>query len=377
MTTKEITQFETADIYDYPGRRNESNLITDGKEVIDVAKNSTKALEEIDAYLREKGLPELKDRIPVIAYGANSNPFKLSTKFNKFPVSGTEVSESEMLTVPIVYGEISGSDVVWHGRPGQTGSYFAELYEGEETVETTVKVGVEFLTTEQLSIMHTTEGETYNVTVLKDVDLGDGNTVDALAYTAAESSILLDEQQRPISVAGIEREGATSEVMTPYEAVEYTLADAVVQAAIGEKTPEEYATEVAPMKLAEKKARQAAVQEALRVSGKSRSMRHEATDTQNYGRANFVSLPRGIHGRTSDHSIELMETSLARIRPTNEELAGRVRVFDEKRPAASDTERTRATDPIELMRFQATRDLTDPKRAEALARRLPHVKVTR
>lgn len=301
------------------------------------------------------------------------SPF--ATKFTSYELEHTQVNEEEMLTVPCLYGHIEGSDVVWHGRPTQTGSYFSELYKGEETKDTKVQVVVQFLTTEQLAALHTTEGETYNITVLKNIDLGNGVEIDGVAYAAGESSILLDDQGRPISVKGVQRRDAQTDVKSAREALEYTLSNTAVKDAIGEYTPDSYALEGTGLPLSEKRRRQERVEQALEQSQKSRPMTHEASFDNNYGRANFISLPKGLHGtHAGPHQLELMEQSLARLRQPREITEERLRQRKIERPHESEGVARRKLDIVERLRYQAHRDLMDERRAEALAHRTSSVK---
>ena len=365
-----VSSYERQGIFDYPGTRHDGNFITDGVEVIDIPQDPFRALEAADEYLRSHGLPLIEERIPVIAYGANANPAKMVEKFDSFYTDGIALTESALHTVPCMYATLPDTDVVWHGRPGQVGGYFAELYTGSETEGTEVSSLLTFLTEEQLALLHTTEGDTYSISVIKDVDLGGGLKIDAVAYVAGEASILInDETDAPISVAGVRRKShSENAVYTVRDALNYTLADQDVAALALAQTPDEYIETGRMLKLSEKKARQTQVQSILEANGKSRKMQHVASTNNNYGRANFVSLPRGFKGAAHEsHDIELMEASLQAIRPTKEAIADRLARRKALKPNESETLQRRAVDPIEKLRFQATRSLSNPDRAKALA----------
>jgi hypothetical protein len=377
--TKLASDFERRGVLDYPGRRNEVNFITDGKEVTDLSPDNAVALDQMDTYLKERNLPGLAERIPVLAYGANVSPGNLMTKFDKYDTEGTDTSKEAMKTVPNLYVTMENTDAVWHGAPGgYAGGYFAELYQGEEVEGTTMKAVVQFLTPEQLAVMHTTEGDSYGISVIQNIDLGNGDTIDAVSYVARKSNVLLDNDGKPIAVQGVERQNSDLEVMTPRDALAYTLGTEGVSHAIGAMSPEEYVESNKELTAKEKNARQSVVQSALESEGRSREMRHPTIDTNNYGRANFVSLPRGVEraDRVDHRRIELLEQSLAGIRPDRAEFEKRMLARYEASPNRSEELNSMDVDPVLKLRNQATNELADPKRAEALARRLPHVKVT-
>jgi hypothetical protein len=377
MTHPLVSEYARQGIFDYPGPRYESNFITDNETLFEIPDTTPEAIESIDAYLEEKGLPKLAERIPVIAYGANVSPGTMTSKFGKYPTEGTYASYEEMHTVPVLHGTIEESDVVWHGRPSQAGSYFAELYQGEATKDAHVKVAISFLTPEQVAVMHTTEGDTYGVSSME-VTLADGYTFEGIFYGARDASILLDEKGSPISVAGVTREGTDYSVMTPREALDYTISSDAVQEALNGRTVEEYIAEGPQLTLKEKKARQVVVQNALQKEKKTLPLRHGALDENDYGRANFISLPRGVEAlKAHSDLLELMETSIARIRPNREERELREAAYRQKRPDATEREVRAAADPAERLRQLASNALTDPARARALARAVPAVSATR
>lgn len=373
MTKPLVSEFLRQGTLDYPGRRYENNFITDNEKLFDIPSTTPEAFDAIEAYLEEKCLPSLSERIPVICYGANVSPGAMTSKFGKYPTEGTDVSYEEMHTVPVLYGSIKGSDVVWHGRPAQAGGYFAELYEGDTTKDTTVQVAVEFLTPEQLAVMHTTEGDTYGVSSTE-VTLPDGYKVEGLFYGAREASILLDPAGEPISVAGVKREGSERSVMTPAQALDYTLSSDAVRERLGEKTTDEYLTEAGELPLKDKKALQVLVQRALQAEGKSVAINHPALTERNYGRTNFISLPRGVtSAKAHSNNLELMETSIARIRLPKEERERKIQERSIERPNSSLSAHRMAIDPAERLRELNTNALTDPNRAKALAKAVPGV----
>ncbi len=146
----------------YPGQRPESSYVTDGSYVYELlVKNDdgnlaftmrAEAGKEVPAneFLAAAGVPGMEDRIPTLAFGANMSPGSLASKFKK-------VGRPDALVIPTVYAELQGHDIVWSGGPGANGNFIAILYAGEETRETKVQVGINFLTREQLLVLHATE----------------------------------------------------------------------------------------------------------------------------------------------------------------------------------------------------------------------------
>lgn len=367
MTQPLVADFLREGILDYPGRRYDKNFITNNEVLVDIPDSTPEAINAIEKYLEENNLPSLSERIPVVSYGANVSPGAMTSKFGKYSTEGTNATYQEMHTVPVLYGAIEGSDVVWHGRPGQGGGYFSELYEGDVTKDVQVQVAVGFLTPEQVAVMHTTEGTTYGVSSTE-VTFSDGYKMEGIFYGAREASILLDSKGEPISVAGVQRSRAQFETMTPAQALGYTLSSTAVKEALGEKTVDDYVGEGKSMNLREKKARQAIVQSALEAEGKSMQIRHPALDSVDYGRANFISMPRGVQAlKTHSDTVQLMEESIARIRPDKDELEKRLAQRRADYPHRTELSHRMATDPAETLRHFATQALSDPARKVALA----------
>lgn len=370
--TEHSDAYKREGLMDYPGKRVEGGFITTGSEVIRIPDDGAEALEHIDRYLAAHNYPTIAERIPVVAYGANASPGSLATKFDKYSTDGTAMTADEMRTVPCIPAQLRGSDVVWHGRPGQGGGYFAELYHGPEVTDTDVEVVVEFLTPEQLAVLHTTEGETYGVATIEGVHLADDlPDIEAVAYLARDASVLLDANGEIVSVAGVKRSGAERPEWTVREALSYTLGMEAVQRSLGALTPEGYQAQLAGQPLSAKKAVQRDVHEALVDAGASRAMRHSLVDTQAVGRANFTSLPRGLQPAATHHEgpvpVELMEASIARIRPSAEAREARIQALRAAKPERSLAAIRQAVDPAERLRAQLAKELRDPARAEALA----------
>ena len=145
----------------YPGERPPASFITDGELVSPIfAENHEGQLDftvvsggqeiPVNEYLTARGAPLMEDRIPVISFGANMCPGSLKSKF-------TKVGRPDALVVPTIYTELPSHDVVWSAGPGINGNFIAILYQGEETAQTDLQVGISFLTREQLLVLHATE----------------------------------------------------------------------------------------------------------------------------------------------------------------------------------------------------------------------------
>jgi hypothetical protein len=189
----------------YPGTRPEDSYVTDGANVyglhviregaeVRVALGTPSGETNIDDFLAASNAPSLKDRIPVLAFGANMCPGSLKAKYQK-------VGRDDALVVPTVYGSLDGYDVVWSGVPGVNGNFTANLYHGPETAGTNVQVGVNFLTREQLLVMHATELN-YNLAAIEVTVAGGPMTV--YYYTGKDSVLIQDGA--PVAVAGVPAE---------------------------------------------------------------------------------------------------------------------------------------------------------------------------
>lgn len=209
----------------YPGVRPEASFLLDGNDVFAVETTDTDgglqfelrslngSTTDLDAYLEKKGVPKMADRIPILGYGANMCPASIKSKF-------TKVGRPDAEIVPTIYGQLNGFDVVWSGGPGVNGNFIANLYNGPETEQTTATVGVNFLTTEQLLVMHATE-LSYDLSTV-DVDV-DGAIVKALVYAGVDDILIRDG--KPVAVSAIKAHGRDIEVATTRELLDDMLRD--------------------------------------------------------------------------------------------------------------------------------------------------------
>lgn len=297
---------EAERLLQYPFARPEGSFYTDGETVTVLPDNYQDFYGAAEEMLHSQGLPGLAKRAPVVAYGANVSPGKLAEKMSKY---GGEAIQPELQAVPMLSVDVPDSQVVWHGKPGQSGSVFAELYKGPETVGTAARAVVQFLTNEQIALLHATEGVTYHFAPTE-VRTLDGTLLPAIAYVAGRSSMLMKDS-KPVTVK-LPSTGESSS-MTAREAVSFMLKHA--GEALGVELPEDLIALNAGKTLAQKKAHQAAIESGLREQELSRTFSHPDQESWHYGRADFNDLHNVGHNPAVLH---LAEESLARLRPGRE-----------------------------------------------------------
>lgn len=217
--------------HDYPGERPETSFLADTGALLyedalvypmrafqsngelDVEVKMPGMRTSLNTILDSVGQPRLQDRIPIVAYGANVCPKALTDKMHLDNGPGAGL-------VPTIYADMPGYDVVWHEKPGQRGNGIAVLYKGDETAGTAVQVAVNFLTPEQLLLLHRSE-KNYDLGYVDAVTLEGGVTIPALMYAGNDSVILKDG--RPIAVASVPRRHGTLEPMSSEDVVNYML----------------------------------------------------------------------------------------------------------------------------------------------------------
>ncbi len=209
----------------YPGQRPETSYITDGETVylINVETDeqtgygnflvqTKQGNRPADEILAEHGAAPIEERIPILAFGANLSPGSLENKFRK-------VGRPDAQVIPTMYAELKGKDVVWSGGPGIKGNFIAILYEGEETQDTAVQVGVNFLTPEQVIVMNATE-MAYELSAVT-VQIGDEH-IKAFYYAGRDSVYL--KNGHPVAVESIAAKNRTLEHSPTKELLEEVLA---------------------------------------------------------------------------------------------------------------------------------------------------------
>ncbi len=368
---KTVDDFAPTDTFDYPGKRNETSfVIAPNDEIVDFQSSGRQLLDEIEEYLSEHNLPGLDQRIPVLAYGANASPGR-ANKFQKYQIDETKISQDEMQTIPMIYGTMRGMDVVWHGTPGIKGNYFSEI--SPVDADTEIQVGIQLLTPEQLAVMHTTEGATYDFVDIGAVEISEDLTLPhVVGYVAQKSTIALDETGRPIATAGINRKNSPLAVRTSREMLSDTLGLEAVKTIIGEMTPEEFADSQEHIGASGRLARRKEIEQALISAGRLREITHPAAlDTNKiWGRDHFWALPRvsgrpkviGDDGKLSVPLIDTMENGLERLEPS----ADIIETLRHKYPNKTDEEIMRLADPRVQVRNFAQRTSSFPNIWEQL-----------
>jgi len=110
---------------------------------------------EVATALHRLGAPAggTEKRTPVVGYGSNASPKRLSEKFGDGPDQ----------VIPVLRCRLHGQDVVYATHIATYGSIPAGIYRSPGTV---ADVSVALLTDHQLEVMHESEGENYAFTPL-------------------------------------------------------------------------------------------------------------------------------------------------------------------------------------------------------------------
>src|SRR4051812_38476127 len=106
MTEKSIAFYAPQGEYQnlqYPFQRPEGSFVLHGEQVIEAPNEYDAFKAASDELLAKVGLPPLSERIPVIAYGANSNPARLHEKMSAY---GDKSAQAAMQVVPNIIATI-------------------------------------------------------------------------------------------------------------------------------------------------------------------------------------------------------------------------------------------------------------------------------
>lgn len=330
----------------YPGARPEASFMTDGETVTPLPDTFAEFKQAADKMLVAQGLPTIDQRYPVLAYGANASPARLRAKMKKFDPD----MRSDMQMVPNIMATVPDAAAVWHGRQGQGGSVFAELYQGPEVEGVNLQAHVAFVTKEQLATFHTTEGATYAVAEIP-VIFGTGDAAEhgkVNAYVALRSQIAL-EDDKPILVENLNHTGAT----LLHKTVEQ-MAEKMLRQAGSDTDVRDYIAETLPKPLAEKKKLQAAIGNVLIEQGHARTFVFTNPESGILiGRTDFTSLPGG----QDKHLLQIPEMALQAIRPDPAGLAERMEKLAIKYPDRTYAERLILIDPARKISVQAHDEL--------------------
>ncbi len=336
----------------YPFEAPTHSYLTDGELVTELPDSFDQFQIAADEQLLAKGLLPLGQRIPVVEYGSNVSPYQAQSKMDKFATTDTQ---SALQTTPKIIAKVPAAAVVWHGKPGQKGSSFAELLHDESTTNSEATCAVAFMSEEQLATMHTTEGVTYHAVWVDVLAGSDEHPMKALAYVAKNSSVALKDGQ-PIAV---QRPGAApvSGAMTAEQVVDY-MTEAAGES-VGASSARELIDRAAQTNLAGKKELQVSVADSLAEQEMNRPFSFAAEAGAAVGRADFNSIR--ADGRPHDE-LRLMEEVVAGLRPTPEQLAAKAAEFEAKgsSPELALKKARAAIDIAEHLRKRATEEMGIP-----------------
>lgn len=355
MSTTPIEEFaipedRTEKFLAYPFRRPEGSFMVTTEGVIDVARDYQGFCEEVNDYLTAHNLEPLEARVPIIAYGSNSNPAQIQERMTKYAQPG---AENALQTIPHQVATIPDAAVVWHGKPSQAGGVFAELYRGDDTQDVTSQVHLAYMTAGQIASLHASEGITYRLTEMTVLAGEDHRPITAYAYVAGKSVVL----QQNGEVVKVRREGEpkVDGAMSVEEAVEFMLEHAADAA--GAENARDLIASTESMKLAQKKEMQARISDKLGQLGLNRDFSFPSDEGSRIGRADFNWLHKPHYGL-----VQLAEQSLEYMRPTREMLEAKQRELMAEKGYDEETamkKARRALDIMDIIRQRAHDELAE------------------
>jgi hypothetical protein len=164
-------------------------------------------------------LDDSKDRVPLLAYGANGSPERLALKLAQLPEADREAL--------ILAGDLEGFDVGAVAQPPVFSSMPATLIPSPGT---TVRVAVLFLTPAQFTALWWTE-LTYLVGALTDIrvvtDVGDDPIDHVIVFNSRWGAFCVDRE--PVAMAAIPAHNRRSTALTQTE-----ILDAAARITLGE-----------------------------------------------------------------------------------------------------------------------------------------------
>jgi|GEM_PF-1924988 len=314
---KPVAVTEAEKLLAYPFPRPENSVLTDGEQVIPLPDTFKEFMTAADALLIERGLPGMAERVPVIAYGANSSPWKNQEKMSTY---GPEQQEL-LQTTPMLTATVPGTVIAWHGRPGQKGAIFAELYSDLDTMNEAASTHLTFLDEKQLAAIHVTEGITYRVQWLDVLAGSDRKPLKAIAYVANDATIFTKDG-RP---ALVQRPGDTAipSALTAQQAVDLMLSHG--GADDDPHSAQELIESFAKLDLDTRKKIQKGIGQRLAQTGRSRAFAFpgDAADTMARGDFNGLQAPHYA-------GLRLVEQVVAPLRPTAEQIEAKASELQEK-----------------------------------------------
>lgn len=289
------------DLLAYPGARPQGSFLLSQDIVTELPDDFDDFKDAADQALARADQPLIGERIPILAYGANANPPRAVAKMEKYGLDG------ERLMMPFASVDVPDAAAVWHGRPGQGGSIFAELYKGDEVEGGALQTHLSFVTEEQAAVIHASEGATYSLVELEAQMKGRRQLGHrALAYVGLDATVLLKDGA-PLGVAGLSND-VPLEAMTAEEAVNYILEQGDVAEIAGATNARELVEQGISFKLPEKKYRQAMIGVRLAELGISRAYRYPARQTEFVGRLAF-GAQKNRHPEYAESGAQFIEIS--------------------------------------------------------------------
>jgi hypothetical protein len=163
-----IDDWKPARIYPstYPGKRpDNSYLIVDSKIFLIYFEhlgelnsayffNESCKKEVLNNFLKKNQVPDLQNRYPVLAYGANRNPATISIKFTNYNYTSTGKS----IIIPVLKGHLTNCDVVAGNISGQGYMQADLLVDSEFTKGTQVESWINLCDGDQLRTLNESEG---------------------------------------------------------------------------------------------------------------------------------------------------------------------------------------------------------------------------
>lgn len=192
--------------------------------------NTENGVWNLNDALKEAGATPIEDRIPVVTFGSNANPGQLVDKFAQHVESG-ELKAEDSYFIPTTEATIEDLAPVYVPKVGIWKYSFSTLFPLEGA---TTSVHVNWLTREQLEIMHTTE-KAYEFCEFGEATITGGDlNVPAYMYVAkGASSAYLDAEGKPVVMEGANVEGVDIRVISQQE-IQDELLDETRQALLAE-----------------------------------------------------------------------------------------------------------------------------------------------
>ena len=157
----------------------------------------------LNTWLKKQKLPLLKDRIMVLAYGANRNPATLKIKFENYNYKYID----QPLVVPVFKAKLKNADVVASGLHGQGYFYADLLLESRHTLGTEIDVWINLLDEDQFRVIEESENVSKGLYTLGQIDhitLSESNLqITALAFLSASVTLIYQQTNTPVAFENV------------------------------------------------------------------------------------------------------------------------------------------------------------------------------